>query len=102
MRNRHLFLLDAGSLVVAPLIAFLVRFEEFSWIGNNLRMVLPYVALAAPARLLLFYNLGMYRRLWRHASIGELKQIVIAGAAAGVLAAMIGLWILPASHAIPS
>src|SRR2546423_7310605 len=102
MRNRHLFLIDAGSLVVAPLVAFLVRFEEFSWIAGNLRMVLPYIALAAPARLVLFYNLGMYRRLWRHASIGELRQIVIAGAVAAVVSALIGLWILPGSHAIPS
>jgi FlaA1/EpsC-like NDP-sugar epimerase len=98
VRNRHLFLLDAASLVAAPLIAFAVRFEEFSWIGENLRMVLPYIFLAGPLRLAAFYNLGMYRRLWRQASIGELKQILMAGAVAAFFAAAIGLWIMPLSQ----
>jgi FlaA1/EpsC-like NDP-sugar epimerase len=102
MRNRHLFLLDAPSLVVAPVIAFAVRFEDFSWLGDNLRMVLPYIFLAGALRLAVFYNFGMYRRLWRHASIGELKQILFAGAAAAVVAAAIGLWFLPAAQITPS
>jgi FlaA1/EpsC-like NDP-sugar epimerase len=98
MRNRHLFLLDAAALVVAPLIAFVVRFEEFSWLGQNLRLVLPYILLAGPIRLTVFYNLGMYRRLWRHASIGELRQILVAGGIASIFAAIIGLWIMPATQ----
>jgi FlaA1/EpsC-like NDP-sugar epimerase len=98
MRNRHLFLIDAAALIVAPLLAFVVRFEDFSWLGQNLRMVLPYILLAGPARLLAFYSLGMYRRLWRHASIGELRQILVAGAVAAIFAAIIGFWIMPASQ----
>jgi FlaA1/EpsC-like NDP-sugar epimerase len=83
------------ALVVAPVVAFAVRFEDFDWLGQNLRLVLPYVLLAGPVRLFVFYTLGMYRRLWRHASIGELKQILVAGGVAAVLAAVIGLWIMP-------
>ena len=101
MRNRHLFLLDAAALVVAPLIAFVVRFEDVAWIGQNPRIVLPYILLAGPIRLAIFYNFGMYRRLWRHASIGELKQILVAGAIASSFAALIGLWIMPASQISP-
>ena len=95
MRNRHLFLLDAAALVLSPTIAFLVRFENFEWLGQNLRMVLPYMLIALPVRLVVFYNFGMYRRLWRHASIGELKQILFAGSVAAIFAAAIGLWIMP-------
>jgi FlaA1/EpsC-like NDP-sugar epimerase len=95
MRNRHLFLLDAAALVVSPIVAFVVRFEDFSWLAQNLRMVLPYILLAGPIRLFVFYNLGMYRRLWRHASIGELKQILVAGGVGAVFAALIGFWIMP-------
>ena len=102
MRNRHLFLLDAASLVAAPIIAFAVRFEDFAWLGQNLRMVLPYIFLAGPFRLAVFYNFGMYRRLWRQASIGELRQILFAGGAAAVIAAAIGLWFLPAAQITPS
>jgi FlaA1/EpsC-like NDP-sugar epimerase len=102
MRNRHLLLLDAAALVVSPLIAFVVRFEELSWLGQNLRMVLPYILLAGPVRLVVFYSLGMYRRLWRHASIGELRQILVAGGTAAVFAAIIGFWIMPVAQITPS
>ncbi len=98
MRNRHLLLFDAVSLVAAPVIAFAVRFEDFSWIGDHLRIVLSYVFLAGPLRLAVFYNFGMYRRLWRHASIGELRQILFAGATAAAFAAVIGLWLMPATQ----
>jgi len=101
MRNRHLFLLDAAALVLGPLAAFLVRFENFEWISENLQIVLVYILLAGPVRLAVFYHLGLYRRLWRHASIGELKQILVAGGVASVFAALIGLWIAPATHLIP-
>ena len=102
MRNRHLLLLDAASLIAAPLIAFAVRFENFAWLGENLRMVLPYIFLAGPLRLGVFYSFGMYRRLWRQASIGELKQILVAGGIAALFAAVIGLWVMPASQITPS
>ena len=51
MRNRHLILMDALALVICPLLAFAVRFEDFGWIGQNLRLVLPYIFLAGPVRL---------------------------------------------------
>jgi FlaA1/EpsC-like NDP-sugar epimerase len=98
MRNRHLFLLDAAALVLSPTIAFAVRFETFEWLGQNLRMVLPYILIALPIRLAVLYNFGMYRRLWRHASIGELKQILVAGGVAALFAAWIGLWLMPVTH----
>src|SRR2546426_7184768 len=98
MRNRHLFLLDAASLVAAPIIAFAVRFEDFAWLGQNLRIVLPYIFVAGPLRLVAFYNFGMYRRLWRQASIGELKQILIAGGVAAIVAAIVASWFLPSAH----
>ena len=102
MRNRHLLLVDAASLIAAPFVAFAVRFEDFAWLGDNLRVVLPYVFLAGPLRLAVFYSFGMYRRLWRQASIGELKQILVAGGVAALFAAAIGLWLMPASQITPS
>ena len=98
MRNRHLILMDALALVICPLLAFAVRFEDFGWIGQNLRLVLPYILVAGPVRLALFYSLGMYRRLWRHASIGELKQILVAGGLAAFFSAIIGFWLLPGAQ----
>jgi FlaA1/EpsC-like NDP-sugar epimerase len=67
LRNRHLFVADALAVIIAPLVAFLVRFEEASWISQNLRLVGLYLLLSIPLRLAIFYAAGMYRRLWRQA-----------------------------------
>jgi FlaA1/EpsC-like NDP-sugar epimerase len=98
LRNRHLFVADALAVILAPLAAFLVRFEEPRWITDNLRLVGLYLLLSVPLRLLLFYAAGMYRRLWRHASVGELRPIVVAGIGGGAVAGLIGLVVLPVFH----
>jgi FlaA1/EpsC-like NDP-sugar epimerase len=102
LRNRHLFIADALSLTAVPLVAFLVRFEDAGWLGDHLSIVVPYLFITVPLRLALFYVAGMYRRLWRHASVGELKQIVGAGFLAAVSCGVLGLLVLPAFHVIPS
>lgn len=94
-RNRHLFVSDAISLVLASLFAFAVRFEDFQWIAENARSVALYMGLSIPLRLGVFYFFGLYRRLWRHASIGELRRLVAAGAGGGAICATIGLLLLP-------
>ncbi|MEJ7759141.1 MAG: nucleoside-diphosphate sugar epimerase/dehydratase [Gemmatimonadaceae bacterium] len=94
-RNRHLFIADAFSVIAATLLAFLVRFEEPQWISDNLRLVTFYLLLSVPVRLAIFFAAGMYRRLWRHASVGELKPILGAAAGAGVACGLIGLIALP-------
>jgi FlaA1/EpsC-like NDP-sugar epimerase len=91
LRNRHLFAADAISIVAASLIAFAVRFEDLSWITANWQLVWLYIFLTAPLRLATFYSAGMYRRLWRHASLGELRQIVMAVSIAGLVSALVGL-----------
>lgn len=94
IRNRHLFVADFFSVIAATLIAFLVRFEQPQWISENVRLVTVYLALSLPLRLAVFFAAGMYRRLWRHASVGELKPILVGGLGAGVVCAAIGLGVL--------
>src|SRR6476646_11027525 len=98
LRNRHLFVADALAVIIAPLAAFLVRFEEPRWISDNLRLVGLYLLLSVPLRLLIFYAAGMYRRLWRHASVGELKPIAVAAMGGGAVAGLVGLVVLPLFH----
>jgi FlaA1/EpsC-like NDP-sugar epimerase len=97
IKNHHFLAADVLSVLLAPLIAFLVRFEDFGWLVQHSRMVLLYVGLSLPLRLLAFYAAGMYRRLWKHASVGELREIVVAGASAALLCAVLGLGIFPAT-----
>ncbi|HEY1952402.1 MAG TPA: nucleoside-diphosphate sugar epimerase/dehydratase [Gemmatimonadaceae bacterium] len=102
LRNRHLIATDAALIAVASLSAFAVRFESIEWIGQNLALVLPYLALTVPSRLAVFYLFGLYRRLWRHASVGELKRILAAAAVSAACVAIIGLILLPWFHLAPT
>jgi FlaA1/EpsC-like NDP-sugar epimerase len=102
IRNRHLFVADAISAVAATLIAFLVRFEDWQWVNENARLVTIYLGLSVPLRLFVFWIAGMYRRLWRHASVGELNPIIIAAMGGGAVCAFIGLLVLPATGLTPT
>ena len=88
--------------MLAVLVAFAVRFEDVGWLASNLDFVLPYIILSVPARLIVFYTVGMYRSLWRHASVGELRQIMVAGFIGAIVSAVIGLWVLPGVSLLPS
>ena len=98
IRNRHLFVADFFSVIAATFIAFLVRFEEPQWISDNLRLVLIYLAFSVPLRLVIFFLAGMYRRLWRHASVGELRPILVGALGGGVACAVIGLGLLSVTN----
>jgi FlaA1/EpsC-like NDP-sugar epimerase len=102
LRNRHLFLTDAVAAVLAVIVSFAVRFESVEWVAANAAFVVPYILVSVPLRLVVFYVAGLYRSLWRHASVGELRQIVVAGGIGGVVSALVGLWILPVTHLTPS
>ncbi|MEO6486354.1 MAG: nucleoside-diphosphate sugar epimerase/dehydratase, partial [Thermoanaerobaculia bacterium] len=79
-----------------------VRFESFDWVADNVRLVGPYILAAILLRLAVFNMFGLYRRLWRHASIGELKVLVGATAVGGIIAAILGLGLLPGLGITPS
>lgn len=102
LRNRHLLAADTVSSIVSPLLAFAIRFEDANWIVANPRMVLPYLFATVPLRLAVFYGLGLYRRLWRHASSRELNRILAAGALGAAMCAIVGLVVLPQLHIAPS
>ncbi len=95
LRNRHLLIIDAASVTFAGLVAFLVRFEHADWLSQNLRLVEMYLLISVPLRILAFFAAGMYRRLWRHASVDEMKPMITAAVAGGLVCAAVGLFILP-------
>jgi FlaA1/EpsC-like NDP-sugar epimerase len=101
VRNRWLFASDATALVISGLFAFLLRFESTQWLAANPALIFGYLAATVPLRLAVFYFAGLYRRLWRHASIGDLKRILVVSGASAVLAAAIGLFVLPALGVVP-
>ena len=90
MRNRHLFLLDLVLLAPLPFLALALRLESFVWQPQLARAVVVYAALALPTRIGVAYGAGIYRFLWRHASLVELERLIVAGATATALTFVTG------------
>ena len=101
-RNRYLFALDLVLLPLATYLAFVVRFEGlFDW-REPYRAVAPvFLAVTLPVKLALLISFGLYRRLWRFASVSELESILLATGTSAVLCSVIGLWVLPWLGLIP-
>jgi FlaA1/EpsC-like NDP-sugar epimerase len=96
VRNRYLLALDAVLLAVAPILAYALRFEGWTWPSEQILTAKLFIALSVPMCVAIFFSFGLYRRLWRYASIAELEQIFLAGVVASIGCAVIGTWILPA------
>jgi FlaA1/EpsC-like NDP-sugar epimerase len=94
LRNRYLFALDLVLLPLATFLAHVVRFEGLDWQGYS-SIALVYLAVSLPLKLLLILGFGLYRRLWRFASVSDLEAILSCGAVAGVGCFLVGAILLP-------
>jgi FlaA1/EpsC-like NDP-sugar epimerase len=101
MRNRHFFFLDVLLLAGLPALAVGLRVESFSWPAELSQAVTIYALLALGTRLVVAYEAGLYRCIWRHASISELQRILYAGAISGILTFLIGTVGLTATGLAP-
>jgi FlaA1/EpsC-like NDP-sugar epimerase len=101
LRNRHLLVLDLTLLPLAALLAFTIRFESFSWPPPYAEVAAVYLVVSIPVKVGLLLTLGLYRRLWRFASISELESIIGATVASGLLCALIGGWVMPVLGMVP-
>ncbi len=79
LRNRHFLLLDALILCVTPTLALMLRVDGTQSLDKYVPAIALYTAVALLIRLGVFYQLGLYARYWRYASIDEMIQIVTAG-----------------------
>jgi FlaA1/EpsC-like NDP-sugar epimerase len=95
IRNRHLFICDAVTLLCVPTVAYLLRFEGWGWTGPDTHALVSYTLLAVPAKLTLFLALGLYNRLWSRASVEDLIQIVMAAAVSAAGGVLLGAVVLP-------
>jgi Predicted nucleoside-diphosphate sugar epimerases len=97
LRNRLFFAIDAILLPSATLLAFLIRFEGWSWTATPYgALALYFIAVATPIKLAGLRVGGVYQRLWRYASISDTESLVKWVLITGVLAASVGLFVLPA------
>src|SRR6185503_10483731 len=101
MRNRYFLLIDALLLASLPLLALSLRYETVDWSAQILRAALLYVGITLPLRLATAYLCGLYRCIWRHASVSELERILYAGAIGGSIGLLVGSVLLTALDLSP-
>jgi FlaA1/EpsC-like NDP-sugar epimerase len=93
VRNRYLFLGDIFLSLVAVLASYVVRLELIAIFPTYQYSMLWMVAMAIIIKPLVYYLFGIYRHVWRYASIHELVLIFSAVTTASMIlsAVMIGL-----------
>jgi FlaA1/EpsC-like NDP-sugar epimerase len=95
LRNRYVLLIDVVLVGLAPFIAYALRFEGWTWEPAHRTTAIVFALSALPLSLAVFYAFGLYRRLWRYASIAELELIFAGGATAGAINTLLGASLLP-------
>jgi FlaA1/EpsC-like NDP-sugar epimerase len=96
MRNRIFLGLDLVATIAVAIFAFTARYEGFGWWLTLRPVVLAYITFAVPLKIAAFLSVGLYRRLWRYASIADLEVVFAASALGTIVAFAIGIWVLPA------
>lgn len=82
--------MDFGLICACLITAFLLRFEdELPHQARTIALALPY---AAACQMTAFYAFGLYRGLWRYATISDIGSVV-----KGVLAGTLGTYALIAT-----
>ena len=95
LRNRYLLAFDVILLCAVPPLLYALRFEGAEWGAANAATARWFTGTATPVYLLVMFAFGLYRRLWRYASVAELKRIIVAGGTASILCALLGTYVLP-------
>jgi len=101
LQNRHLFALDLALLPLGTLLSHAIRFEGLQWPLPYPTVALVYVAVTLPIKIGLLLSFGVYRRLWRFASVPELETILVATGVSGIACFTLGAWLLPAVGVLP-
>jgi FlaA1/EpsC-like NDP-sugar epimerase len=95
IRNRYLLLSDAALLTASPFLLYSLRFEGWHWGPAHSRAAVLFTLIVVPLHLATIYAYRLYQRLWRYASIAELRSIVFVTLTAAPLAFTIGAVLLP-------
>jgi len=102
LRNRHFLAIDLILLPAATLLAYAIRFEGLSWPAGSLVGALWFVALSVPIKVGIAQGAGLYSRVWRHASVHEVEQVLKAAALSGTVCFIVGAFVIPGLDLAPS
>jgi FlaA1/EpsC-like NDP-sugar epimerase len=102
MRNRHFLLIDLVLLALLPFALFALRMESTAWSPDIAKALASYSVIVLPARLLVAYSSGLYRFIWRYASMVELERLIYAGAVGGVVTFLTGTVVITSLGLAPT
>lgn len=88
-RNRVLLLLDLIGWSILPMLALAVRLDGWDGAGPYLPRVVIFTCWAIAFQFLGMWFAGMYRRMWRYASLDELFGITVGLGVAGVITGIV-------------
>lgn len=77
IRTSLAFIHDVAASIIAWVLAYLLRFN-FDLPEKFLHEMWHMLALVVPVQAFIFWYYGLYRGIWRYASLPDLKRIVIA------------------------
>ena len=94
LRNRAFFLSDLLLLPGCAYVAFAARFEG-TWSPDLALLLKAFVLTSVPLKLLALISLGLYRRLWRYASVSDVEMLLKSAAICAAIDGTLGIFILP-------
>jgi len=89
IRNRIVLIVDVFLIIVSALGSFALRTDIGPLFNFYFPQALFLAGVAIVVKPVIFYNFGLYRRLWAYASTQELKIIVVAVTTASVIVSLI-------------
>ena len=96
LRNRAFFASDLLLMPLSTIVAFGARFEGFSWSPEITSAFWGFLVVGVPVKLIALFLLGLYRRLWRYASISDLELMMLAVSVCAAISLFDGLVFLRA------
>ncbi len=96
VRSRHIAVSDLVGCAAALFLAYSIRFESFQWPSAHVETFWRFLPIALATKAGVFYSSGLYRRLWRHAGVSDLRRLGAAVAVAAAAVLVLGVWVLPA------
>ena len=100
LRNRVFVLSDVILIPACAFLAFASRYEGV-WHSELTLVFLAFLLLTLPLKLLILFALGLYRRLWRYASVSDLELLVTAAVACALVDGLVGVLFLPRMGIMP-
>lgn len=102
LRVRYLMAIDLVMILIAGVCAFVIRYESLTSVWFYLKRDWMYFLLALVVRLSVYHSFRLYNRMWRYASMVEMKMIVLAGLVSSVLIFTLNFGLLTSIVYMPS